>query len=71
MKKLQGWFNPEALRIFESLKSERGMILDQSDIAMMMLEGPMEPGSFDKPTITLILIHELNGGVPLIKSLRR
>jgi hypothetical protein len=48
MKKLQGWFNPEASRIFERLKSGREMILDQVDIAMMMLEGPMEPASFDE-----------------------
>ena len=48
MKKLQGWFNPEASRIVETLKSGREMILDQADIAMMMLEGPMEPVSFDE-----------------------
>jgi hypothetical protein len=44
MKKLQGWLNPEASRIFESLKSGREMILDQADIAIMTLEG-----SFDEP----------------------
>jgi hypothetical protein len=38
MKKLQGWFNPEASRIVETLKSGREMILDQSEIAIMMLE---------------------------------
>jgi hypothetical protein len=48
MKELQGLFNPEASRIVESLKSGRDMILDQTDIAMMMLEGQMEPGSFDE-----------------------
>jgi hypothetical protein len=48
MKKQQGWFNPEALRIVESLKSGREMILDQADIEMMILEGPFEPGSFDE-----------------------
>jgi hypothetical protein len=48
MKKLQVWFNPEASRIVESLQSGREMILDQADTAMMMLEGPMEPGNFDQ-----------------------
>ena len=48
MKKLQGWFNPEASRIVETLKSGRKMILVQADIAMMMLEGPMEPVSSDE-----------------------
>jgi hypothetical protein len=56
MKELQIWFNPEVLRVIESLKSGREMILDQADIAMMMLEGPVEAGSLMKPTITLILI---------------
>jgi hypothetical protein len=35
------------LRIVESSQSGREIILYQSGIAMMMLEGPMEPGSFD------------------------
>ena len=48
MKKLQGWFNPEASRIVETLKSGREMILDQADIAMMRLEGSMEPVSLDE-----------------------
>jgi hypothetical protein len=48
MKKINGWFNPEASRIIESLKSGRGMILDQAEIPMMMLEGSMEPGSDDE-----------------------
>jgi hypothetical protein len=48
MKKIQGWFNPGASRIFESLKSGREMILDQADVTMMMLEGLMELGSFDE-----------------------
>jgi hypothetical protein len=30
------------------LKSRSEMILDEADIAMMMLEVPMEPGSFDE-----------------------
>jgi hypothetical protein len=37
MKKLKLWFNPEASRIVESLKLGREMILDHSDITMMML----------------------------------
>jgi hypothetical protein len=48
MMKLQEWLNPEASRIVESLKSVRQMILYQAKIAMMTLEGPMEPGSFDE-----------------------
>jgi hypothetical protein len=48
MKKVQGLFNPEVSRIDESLKSGRDIILDQARIEMMMLEGPMEPGSFDE-----------------------
>jgi hypothetical protein len=48
MKKPQGRFSPEALRIVESMKSGRYMILDQSDIAIMMLEGPKDSGSFDE-----------------------
>jgi hypothetical protein len=47
MKKIQGWFNPEASRIFESLMGSE-MILDQAEIAMIMLEGLMETGSFDE-----------------------
>jgi hypothetical protein len=47
------------------------MILDQVDIAMMILEGLMEPGSLMKLSITQILILELNGEMPLIKSLRK
>jgi hypothetical protein len=35
-------------KINQSLKSGRDMILDQADIAMMILEGPMEPGNFDE-----------------------
>jgi hypothetical protein len=48
MKKLQGWFNPEASRIVESLKSGREKIINQDELTMMMLEGPMEPGSSDE-----------------------
>jgi hypothetical protein len=48
MKKLQRWFNPEASRIVESMKSGWEIILYQADIAIMILEGPMEPGSFDE-----------------------
>jgi hypothetical protein len=48
MKKIQGWFNPEASRIFESLKLGSEMILDQAEIAMIILEGLMETGSFDE-----------------------
>jgi hypothetical protein len=48
MKDLQGWFKLEASRIFKLLKSGRDMTLDQADIAMMMVEGLMEPGSFDE-----------------------
>jgi hypothetical protein len=48
------------------------MILDQDDIAMMMLEVPMGPGSFDEVyNHTLNLIQELNGEVSFIKSLRK
>jgi hypothetical protein len=47
------------------------MILDQADIKIMMLDGPMEPGSFDDASINLILIQELNGEVTLIKSVRK
>jgi hypothetical protein len=48
MKKIQGWFNPEASRIDESLKSRRKMILDRADIAVRMIEGPMERANFDE-----------------------
>jgi hypothetical protein len=48
MKKLQGWFNPEASRIDELLKSRSKMILDRADIAVRMIESPMEPASFDE-----------------------
>jgi hypothetical protein len=41
MKKLQGWFNLEALRTFEPLKSGREIILDEAEITMMMLESPI------------------------------
>jgi hypothetical protein len=47
------------------------MILDQADIPMMMLEGPIESGSLMKPSIILILMQELNGEVSMIKSLRK
>jgi hypothetical protein len=36
IKKLQGWFNPEASKI-ESLIPGRAMILGQADILIMML----------------------------------
>jgi hypothetical protein len=48
MKKLQGWSNHEASRIFKSLKSEMEMILDQADITMMILKVPIESRSFDE-----------------------
>jgi hypothetical protein len=48
MEKLKRQFNPESLRIVETLKSGRAMILDQDDIAMMTLEVPMEPESFNE-----------------------
>jgi hypothetical protein len=38
MKKVQGWFNPEASRIFKSFKSGREMILDQAEIAMISIQ---------------------------------
>jgi hypothetical protein len=48
MKQLKGCFITEAPRIVEPLKSGREIILDQDDITMMMLEGYMEPESFDE-----------------------
>jgi hypothetical protein len=47
-KKLKGFFNTEASRIVKSLKSGNQIILHKSDISIMMLEGPMEPGSLDE-----------------------
>jgi hypothetical protein len=46
------------------------MFLNQDDITMMMLEGSMDPGSFDEPDITLTLIQEQNGEVLWINRLR-
>jgi hypothetical protein len=48
MKKIRGWFNPEASRMVETLKPGREIILDLADITMMMLEVPMEPRNFDE-----------------------
>ena len=48
MKKLQGWFNPEASRIIEASKSGREPIVYQSGTALMMLKQPQEPNTFDE-----------------------
>ena len=48
MKKLQGWFNPDASRVVESSNSGREPIVDQADIAFMMMEQPKEPGTFNE-----------------------
>jgi hypothetical protein len=48
MKKLQGWFNPDASRSVESSSSGREPIVDQADIAFMMVEQPNEPSIIQK-----------------------
>jgi hypothetical protein len=48
MKKLQGWFNPDASRVVESSNSGREPIVDQADIAFMTVEQPKEPGTFNE-----------------------
>ena len=48
MKKLQGWFNPDASRVIESSDSGREPIVDPADTAFMMVEQPQEPGTFDE-----------------------
>jgi hypothetical protein len=48
MKKLQGWFNPDASRVVESSNFGRELIVDQADTAFMMVEQPKEPGTFNE-----------------------
>jgi hypothetical protein len=61
MKKLRVWFNHEAPKIIESLKSGREMILDHTEIAMMI---QLNQEGLMKISITLILIQELCRNVP-------
>jgi hypothetical protein len=48
MKKLQGWFNPDASRVVDSSNSGREPIVDQADISFMTVEQPKEPGTFNE-----------------------
>jgi hypothetical protein len=45
MKKLQGWFNPDASRVVESSSSGREPIID---IAFLTVEQPKESGTFNE-----------------------
>jgi hypothetical protein len=71
MKKLQRCFNPGASIIVESLKSGREMILDQAEIAIMMLEDSNELGNFLEAYNHSDLDSRTIWKVPLIKSLRK
>ena len=42
MKKLQGWFNPDASRMVETSKSGRDLIVEQADIALMIPQGTQD-----------------------------